>query len=143
VQKLEQCSSCRKSFLVSFWDRLHGFLVPCPTCGILNGRSWHVRSVAFAGLLLNVLSFFFVMRPAAAALTAVGFAGLLYITAQPALSYQHPSLEVAWYVTLLLGPMILDAILLVRHETKLGQPSRAGRTNGLPAAEAQSPIEPR
>ena len=52
---LVRCSHCAKNFAVSRWDQLNGFLVPCPSCGIFNGRSWNIRAVALAGLFLHAI----------------------------------------------------------------------------------------
>ncbi|MFN7988638.1 MAG: hypothetical protein U0529_14275 [Thermoanaerobaculia bacterium] len=120
---LVRCSHCAKNFAVSRWDQLNGFLVPCPSCGIFNGRSWNIRAVALAGLFLHVFSFFLVMRPARALVSALAFGSLAYLTSSVATSGAYPALEVTWYVLFLLSPIVIDAALLVRHQIKLGQPS--------------------
>jgi hypothetical protein len=140
---LARCSHCAKHFAISRWDQLNGFLVPCPSCGIFNGRSWNVRAVALGGLFLHVLSFFLVMRPARALVSVIAFGSLAYLTGPVATSGAYPTLEVAWYILFLLSPIAIDATLLVRHQMKLGQPSSQTSAAPTTVVTSASHIQPK
>lgn len=124
MARLQTCSRCRKSYPTSTWTGLNGFATSCPYCGVWNGRSWNVRAVALASFFLNCLSFLFTMPPVPALVSIAAFALGVYLTGPLATSGRHPNLEVAWYITVLCAPMLINAVLLVRHQMRLGQPAR-------------------
>ena len=143
MSALQQCSRCGKPFPVSGWDRLNGFLVRCPSCGVWNGRSWNVRAIGLASVFLNGLSFFFTMRPRAAIVALGLFAGFVYLTAAPATAGDHPNLEVAWYFTGFLTPTLVNTALLIRHQSKLGQVADASGAEMAAGAQGAPGIEPK
>ena len=74
-----------------------------------------------AGLMLNFFSFFFTMRPWRAVLTMLGFAAW-FVGGVYLLDRSHVvdgPIFMTWLIVFLLGPMILDAVLLIRHQIDL------------------------
>lgn len=112
----ETCVHCAAPIAVtSGWDRWNGFLVECPDCHAFHGRSWHPRAVIFGSFFLNVLSFFFTMQPVRAAIVAVAWIAFMFV-ALP-LATQGPDwLEATAFSVAFLGPAVVNAALLVRHQ---------------------------
>ena len=111
---------------VGRWEKLNGFLVECPSCHSYHGRAWNTRVVGFMSVFLNAISFFFTMRPGRAL-----FAMLLWIAAiyfiMPATEYSADWIQVTVWIFFLLGPLIINMALLVRHQIDLDRPSAAVR----------------
>ena len=121
-----QCSHCGAAIAVSRWDRLNGFLVECPRCHGYHGRSWNPRVIGFASLFLNALSFFFTMRPGRAFFAIVVWATAIYFLL-PKTEYAPQWIEVPAFIFVFLGPLILNMVLLVRHQIDLDRPAAAAR----------------
>lgn len=115
-----QCVHCEKPLGISSWDYIHGFLVLCPHCSGFHGKPWGLERPLLAGLFLNALSFFFLMRPrralaALALFVAIGGA-LVYVAGQ---NEQNDALMIGSVSFVLLGPVLVNAVLLVRHQMRL------------------------
>jgi hypothetical protein len=124
AQPMDQCRHCGRQIVIPRWDRWNGFLVRCTYCQGLYGKPWRTKRVVMAGLLFNLFSFFFTMRPRRAILTMLGFAawfaGGVYLLDR--YHIVNGPIFMTWLVGFLLGPMILDAILLIRHQIDLEKP---------------------
>lgn len=112
------CIHCGKPLVVSRWDRINGFLVLCPHCRGFHGRRWNVRALAFASLMLNALSFFFTMRPWRAVLMLVGWIAFFGLVL-PAAERWPDAVQVLAFGIAMLGPMVINALLLIRHQVDL------------------------
>ncbi|HET7436034.1 MAG TPA: hypothetical protein VFN10_15095 [Thermoanaerobaculia bacterium] len=132
------CVHCHKAITVSTWDRFNGFLVECPHCHGFHGRRWQIRAVAFASFLLNAASFLFTMRPGKALLAMAAWVGFFWF-ALPRSDGWPEAVRVMIYGALMIGPMLINAILLVRHQIDLDRapvvaPTPASRARTLPNA---------
>jgi hypothetical protein len=124
AQPMQQCCHCGQEIVIPKWDRWNGFLVRCPFCRGLHGKPWKTKRIAMAGLLFNLFSFAFTMRPRRAVLAMLGFAGW-FVAGVYLLDRYHivdGPIFMAWLIGFLLGPMILDGILLIRHQIDLEKP---------------------
>ena len=120
-ETIKSCRHCGKELALKKWDSWNGFLVQCPHCGGLHGKRWDIRRLSFASFLFNAFSFLFTMRPpkGVVALTAfiiIAAAGNYYLLDSEAVP---DSLEIAVAAVLVLGPMLVNGILLVQHERDL------------------------
>jgi hypothetical protein len=117
----EQCHHCGQHIVIPKWDRWNGFLLRCPYCQGLHGKPWNIKRIAMAGMFFNLFSFLFTMRPTRAILTMLGFAawyfGGVYLLDRNQIV--NGPIFMTWVVGFLLGPMILDSILFVRHQIDL------------------------
>jgi hypothetical protein len=118
---IRACRVCSEPIKVSRWDDLNGFLIRCPHCSGVHGRSWRVYYYALASLLLNALSFFVTMRWKRALPLALAF-GLGFLVADQIEKHLAVSQGVLLivYGLLLLGPLIVNTVLILRHEMALG-----------------------
>jgi hypothetical protein len=114
------CYHCSVALNISRWDDWNGFLLKCPHCGQLHGKSWNAYRTVLASVFLNALSFFLTMRRKRALLLFVAFA-LLLAGLSVALERGRLSgfselvvLSVAFF-----GPFAINSVLLLRHETAL------------------------
>jgi hypothetical protein len=120
------CVHCKSPIAVSTWDKYNGFLVECPSCHGFHGRRWNIRGLVFASFLLNALSFFFTMRPGKAlAVIAVWVAAFWLI--MPRTEGWPEWAEALAFGALMLGPVIINAVLLVRHQIDLDRHPIAAR----------------
>ncbi|SRR6266508_2231126 len=90
---------------------------------VFDDRSWFARRAADLESS-DALTFFLTMRPARALGVFVAFAGFVVLTGW-AISARHvpEAVEVGWFIVILLGPMVVNAVLLVRHQSMLGGPA--------------------
>lgn len=112
------CLHCRRSVSLSKWDDWNGFLVECPHCGGMHGKPWKIGRVLLASFVFNAFSFLFTMRPAYALPCLAGFAaaavaGNFYLESLP------DTLQIVLAIAFLLGPMLVNAVVLVSHERGL------------------------
>ncbi len=119
------CVHCHGTVGIGRWDDLNGFLVRCPHCALVTGKSWSLNRPLVAGFLFNAISFFFVFRPAKALALFGLFAAWTVGVGSTAFGRSGPEwLQIAWGVVFFLGPVIVNAIELVRHESHLSRASR-------------------
>lgn len=118
---IKPCLHCGKEVALSRWDSWNGFLVQCPHCGGLHGKRWKIRQVLFASFLFSALSFLFTMRPPRALLLVMGFIILAVLANYLVFDSEAISdlLEVGVAAGLILGPMIVNGIVLMVHERDL------------------------
>jgi hypothetical protein len=114
------CYHCGVALIISRWEDWNGFLLKCPNCGQLHGKSWNAYRTVLASVFLNALSFFLTMRRKQALLCFVVFAILL---AGLSVALERGRLSGASELVLLgvsfLGPFAINSMLLLRHETAL------------------------
>jgi hypothetical protein len=117
---IKPCLHCGKDLALRNWDSWNGFLVQCTHCGGLHGKHWGIRRVLFASFLFNAFSFLFTMRPPNSVFALTGF--ILFVVAGQFLldNERIPDLfEIALAAVFILGPMLINAILLIKHERDL------------------------
>lgn len=115
------CRHCSRPIGLSLWEYANGFLVLCPHCRGYHGKEWGFQRTLLAGLILNAVSFFFVLRPRWAVLALAAHALLGWLLLAPVAQDELPSTTytaVAFGVVLL-GPVLVNGVLLVRHQMKL------------------------
>jgi hypothetical protein len=140
------CDYCNKALEVSRWDDLNGFVVLCPHCRAYNGRKWSVRGVLWGGLLLNVLSFFLVMRPKNAALCSLPLGALLALGDSLNVTSSSDLVQGLYFGALLLGPVLVNAAVLVRHSVLVGTKAPVALTHSAAPTEdpvRSGPVKPR
>ena len=124
------CPKCGYQIGLTRWDNWNGFFVACPQCGATLGRSWDLRSIVFASMLLNAFSFFFTMRPRSAAGAAFGqlafiVAGGWWLSRRD----QLDTLLAAYMLGVGFLPLIVNLFLFMNHEAvqqkAQGRPTRA------------------
>ena len=114
------CVHCQSEIGVSTWEHLNGFLVQCPHCLGFHGKPWHLSRPLLAGFFFNFLSFFFTMRPARALLTTIGFGTIVFALALIAgPNMENQEVAVVAMTLALLGPLVINGALLVRHQVLL------------------------
>ena len=118
---VKPCLHCGKDLALTKWDSWNGFLVQCPNCGGLHGKVWSIRNVLLASFVFNAFSFLFTMRPPRSVLALIGFLTLVILSNLFVLNSEvvPDMLEMVVAGVLLLGPMLINAILLVKHERDL------------------------
>ena len=109
---------------VGRWEKLNGFLVECPSCH--DGRAWTTRVFGFMSLLLPAISFFFTMRPGRAFFVMILWIAASYFV-MPRTDYSPDWIQVTVWIFFLLGPLIINMALLVRHQIDLDRPPPAVR----------------
>ena len=120
------CIHCGNPMAVGRWDKLNGFLVECPSCRGYHGRAWSPRALGFMSLLLNAISFFFTMRPGRAFFAVILWSAAIYFI-MPRTEYAPDWIQVTAWIFFLLGPLVINMILLVRHQIDLDRPPAAAR----------------
>lgn len=119
-ETIKSCIHCGKEMGLKRWDSWNGFLVQCPHCGGLHGKHWKIKHIATASLFFSAVSFLFTMRPQNAAIAASLFVIFALIGSYLSNSGKIPDLlEVAGAAVLFLGPMMINAIVLIKHESDL------------------------
>jgi len=117
---MQPCVHCGKKIGLRKWDSWNGFLVGCPHCGGLHGKRWNIRRFLFASFVFNAVSFLFTMRLARAAIALSGFLVFAILVNFLIGSNQIPDiLEIILVSVILLGPMLINAIVLIKHERDL------------------------
>lgn len=112
------CVHCGNPIVMSAWDNFNGFLVECPHCHGFHGRRWNVRAVVGVGFVLNALSFLFTMRPRNAFIAIVAWCAAVWLVLPRIESWPDWAQAVA-FGTVILGPAVINAGLLVRHQIDL------------------------
>lgn len=112
------CKHCGKPLAIPAWDRFQGFLTECPHCHGLHGRAWNIRVLALASFLLNAVSFFFTMRPSRAVVAIVAWAAFFWLVLPRSMAWSA-NLQAVVFGAFMLGPMLINAVLLVRHQVHL------------------------
>ena len=119
-EKIQPCLQCGKQLAVTKWDSWNGFLVQCPHCGGLHGKRWNIRRVLLASFVFNAFSFLFTMRPPKSWIALLGFIVFAIVGNFLLDNETIPDLvEIAGGIIFLLGPMLINAIVLVNHERDL------------------------
>ncbi len=114
---VRECCRCGELLKLSRWDDANGFLVQCPYCGGIHGKRWRVYSILLASLLLNGISFFTTMRWKRALPLCLVFIGGFFADDQFTRHWPVPqTAELAIAAALLLGPLAINAVLVLRHE---------------------------
>lgn len=115
-----ECVHCARPLGVTRWDYWNGFLVVCPHCRGYHGKPWSIEKPLVAGLFLNALSFFLTMRPRQAIVAIAGFVVACWALVVLAGENQtHDGFTIAAGITIVLGPVVINAIQLVRHQSRL------------------------
>lgn len=118
---VKPCLHCGNELGLKKWDSWNGFLVQCPHCGGLHGKRWNLRRLLLASLLFNAISFLFTMRPKRAAIALSVFV-VLILGSYLLIKDQIPDLVGMGYaILIILGPMILNAIVFIKHERDLAE----------------------
>ena len=115
---VKPCLHCGKDLSLKRWDSWNGFLVECPYCHGLHGKRWNIKRVLLASFMFNAISFLFTMRPRNALLSVFAFitvaiVGNLFLDRFPDL------FQVVMASVFLLGPMVINAVILIKHERDL------------------------
>ena len=119
-ETIQPCLHCGKNLALTKWDSWNGFLVQCPHCGGLHGKRWNIRRVLLASFVFNAFSFLFTMRPAKALLALTGFIVFAVVGNFVIDNETIPDLlEIAGAIIFILGPMLINAIVLIKHERDL------------------------
>ena len=119
-ETIKPCIHCGSELALRKWDSRNGFLVQCPHCGGLHGKRWNIRRVLFASFLFNAFSFLFTMRPRNALLALLGFVVFAVVGDYLLDSDKIPDiLEIVGVLVFILGPMLINAIVLIKHEHDL------------------------
>jgi hypothetical protein len=117
---IKSCSHCRNDFGLKKWDCWNGFLVVCPHCDGLQGRSWNIKSVLLASFFFHAVSFFFTLRLPKAIFAVLGFILVGFGGNYVLDHYQIPDLlAVIGAALFILAPMLINALILVLHERAL------------------------
>ncbi len=116
------CISCGSVLNLGLWESLNGFLAPCPACGRYHGRPWRPGPILFSSLFFSVLTFFFTLRPLAALGAAAAVVGLAAGLIAASESARSGLLELAGFLVLFFGPVLVNAAAFVRHQSRLGSP---------------------
>jgi hypothetical protein len=100
------------------WDRINGFLVECPSCHRNHGKRWSIRAIALASFLLNAVSFYFTMRPLRATVFLLAWVAAFWLILAQVESAPE-SVQLLAFGALLMGPLLINMALLVRHQIHL------------------------
>ena len=115
-----ECIHCRRPMGITKWEYWNGFLVVCPHCGGNHGKRWALRPTILAGFFFNVVSFLFVFRPRQAVSAILAFALVdLVLLSLSARNDTNTGLMFTSVFVLLFGPVVVNAIALVRHQSLL------------------------
>jgi hypothetical protein len=121
------CVHCGERLVTGTWDRFNGFLVECPHCHRNHGKRWNARALALGSFALNALSFFFTMRPWRAFIALIAWTATFTLLL-PRIESAPDAIQFVVLGSLILGPLLINMTLLVRHEVHLDRPARpAGR----------------
>lgn len=117
-----ECAHCGRPLGITSWEYWNGFLVVCPHCGGYHGKPWGFERTLLAGFLINVLSFFFVMRPrrAFSAILALGAVDAILLS-QSAEDDMNTAKMATALAVFALAPVAVNAVALVRHQSLLDQ----------------------
>jgi uncharacterized membrane protein YjjP (DUF1212 family) len=101
----------------------------CPHCRGWHGKPWGFQRTLLAGFFFNALSFFFTMRPRRAVAMIALFVIVCWGLASLAINYEDvDAFMIAAVGTLVLGPVLINAVVLVRHQMRLdAAPPSGGR----------------
>ena len=121
-----KCIHCNNAIAVGRWDKMNGFLVECPSCRGYHGGTGSPRALGFMSLFLNAISFFCTMRPSRAFFAMILWIAAIYFI-MPRTEYSADWIQVAVWIFFLLGPLIINMALLVRHQIDLDRPPAAVR----------------
>lgn len=121
---LRSCCRCGQAIKLGRWDDSNGFLVRCPHCGGIHGKPWRIYWILLASLLINAFSFFTTLRWKSALSLCVLFLGGFYVLSviESRFRLSQSAMLYAWGV-LLLGPFIINAVVVLRHESLLNTAS--------------------
>ena len=109
------CCHCGNEIGIKRWYSWTGLLVRCPHCKKLHGEVWGIKSVLLISLLLNACSFFLTMYPKTAIKFFSGFV-VLIIGFNNLSNFELPMLlELGLFSVLIMGPMIINAVMLLRQ----------------------------
>jgi hypothetical protein len=114
------CVHCRGTIGLSRWDHWNGFLVVCPHCGGYHGKPWTIERTLLAGFFFNAFSFLLVFRPRNAVIAFLGFllAGWILVTLAVE-NEGNDAIMIASLLAIMLGPMLITAAALIRHQSRL------------------------
>ena len=118
---IKPCLHCGKNLSLDRWDSWNGFLVRCPNCGGLHGKHWRIRNILFASILFNALSFPFTMRPRYAIIAVFSFVIFALVGNFLLLDRVSDIVALVGVSIFMLGPTIINAAVLVKHEHDLDQ----------------------
>lgn len=140
---LTPCSACGARIEVSRWAHWNGLLIRCPECNHWHGKHWSARGLLFASVPLNGLSFFFTLEPSRAALATLPFFGMLGLVVSGVVDTWPDWAMLTLVLAFMLGPLLINAILLVRHQMRLNKPVLAWSSETAATPEKGVPVEPR
>jgi hypothetical protein len=114
------CYHCGGRLVVNAWDDWNGFLVECPICGKLHGKSWKPYPTLLSSIFFHGFSFFFTSRWQRAAVFGGIFAlaafVLLYLGDR---TNRADDLFFILWCCWTLGPLAINSFLLIQHERDL------------------------
>lgn len=117
---LRPCYQCGGPLRIGRWEDWNGFLFQCPHCEPTHGKPRSAFAIILASVLLNALNFFFTMRSKHALPVFLGFV-LLFTGPSVALDWGQLSetFKLLLLGTALLGPLVINSVLLLQHEMTL------------------------
>lgn len=117
----EPCASCLKDVRVTAWDKLAGLPVRCGSCGAWRGPRWTVTRLVVlivASLFVNVLVFFFIVRPGRALGLIVMYVAIVAFVLISAADLNEAFFSVVVLLAML-APACLVAVEYFHHERVL------------------------
>jgi hypothetical protein len=121
-EAVKPCYHCGQPLALQKWDSWNGFLVECPHCHGLHGKSWNIKRVLLASFVFSAFSFLFTMPLKRAVVAILGFALFAFVGNYLIDHSLIPDIAgLAGGVVFMLGPMLINAILLVKHEHDFDQ----------------------
>src|SRR5437763_5599903 len=125
---IKSCIHCGNKFGLKRWDSWNGLLVECPYCHGLHGKRWGIKNILWASFFFNAISFLFTMRLRSGIMLLVGFV-LISLGGNYLLDHYQISdmTAVAGVSAFALTPMVINALMLIRHERDMERstPSKA------------------
>lgn len=122
------CNHCNKEIILKSWHSWNNFLVKCPFCNKVTGVYWWAKKVLLISFFIHAFSFFFTMRFSNALITFIGFVILAiggnYILTK---EFLPQLLEIFGVVLFLLAPMIINGIVLLKHNSYVQKVSNKER----------------
>ena len=114
----EPCAHCHEAVRVTAWDKLIGLPVRCPSCGAWSGprwTAWRLVVLIVASLFLNVLVFFFIVRPGRA-LSLIGMYVVIVVILLTSAAALNEAVFSVMALLAWIAPACLVAVEYFHHE---------------------------